>query len=214
MTASMGPVGGLYAWQHHSADVARYAYAPKLATTTYAAWKEGGWRSLPAARSELGGDIEEPFLVQWVGSAPEITATLVASGWRTAPPWSLKSLLLWLLPSAKIEELPVFPRFNHGQPQRLDLVKDIDPERRLVVRLWDARTEVISSPGGSARSLWYGTATAERVSHAKGLATFVDTLPDGPAALRALSEDIRKQNLSIASEARGPHIVELIWEPR
>ena len=211
MLASIVLVGGLYARQHHSADVARFAYAPTRATTFLAAWKDGGWRSLPAARSEFGGDVEEPFLVQWVGTPSEITDALVATGWRSAQSWSAKSVLLWLSPSAKIEQLPVFPRFNRGQVQRLTFVKNVDAEQRLVVRLWNARTEVIWPTGRPAQGLWYGTATMERVSHAKGLATFVETLPNDSKALNALSQDVSTQHLSMEKRDREGMAVVLVW---
>ncbi|MHB8166815.1 MAG: bifunctional DedA family/phosphatase PAP2 family protein [Sulfuricella sp.] len=113
-------VGALYVKDHHSADIARYVYRPKSETMLPGDWKAGGWRSLPFARSELGGEIEEPFSVQWIGTSGQISATPAATGWQTPQSWASKAMLLWLLPNTPIQQLPVLPKFDHGRDSTVE----------------------------------------------------------------------------------------------
>ena len=76
--------GGTYAGLHHDADLARYAYGAQITTTSFAPWRAGGWRDQPSARSELGGDLEEPFSVQWIDAKDHIADVLAAEGWQPA----------------------------------------------------------------------------------------------------------------------------------
>ena len=117
MAGTVALVGGTLAGLHHDANLARYAYSVATQTTSFASWRAAGWRGQPGARSELGGDSEEPFSVQWVGTKAHIASVLAATGWRPDAGVQPAALLLGLLPNAQIEHLPVFPRFHHGRIQ-------------------------------------------------------------------------------------------------
>ena len=93
-------VGGPYAAFHHRADLSRYSYEVKVPTTSLEAWRTGGWREQPSARSELGGDAEEHFTVQWAGTRAHVADVLMAEGWQTARGLRPASILSTLLPTA------------------------------------------------------------------------------------------------------------------
>ena len=155
----------LYVRSHHAEELARYVYQRKSEPMSLGDWRASGWERLPFARSELGGEIEEPFSVQWVGSVGEIENALAASGWRAAQPWTLTTTLLWLLPSTTAEQLPVLPKFDHGERQELTFVKVMNSRERVVIRLWRSGKVV---PDVTPRALWQGVVTIEHVSHPYG----------------------------------------------
>src|SRR5450830_2042380 len=67
---------------HHAADTAQYAPRPSTASGLLADWQVDGWQRLPARRTEVDGDHEEPLSVQWVGTADRIVQALEVGGWR------------------------------------------------------------------------------------------------------------------------------------
>lgn len=203
--------GGLYVRNHHSADVARYVYQPRLETILFGDWKAGGWRSLPFARSELGGEIEEPFSVQWIGTAGQIADTLSAAGWQAPQPWASKAMLLWLLPDTPIELLPVLPKFDHGEAQKLIFVRVINSSERIVIRLWALRDMVDTIARGQSRPLWNGMVTIERLRHPTGMITLVETETDFATPAHILEKDVQNQHLSAENRERRGVPVLLVW---
>ncbi|NMM35893.1 MAG: phosphatase PAP2 family protein [Glaciimonas sp.] len=203
--------GGLYVRNHHSADVARYAYRPKTETMLFGDWKSKGWHSLPFARSELGGEIEEPFSVQWIGTPGEIVRTLAATGWRTTEPWASKAMLLWLLPNTTIQQLPVLPKFDHGEAQKMTFIKVINSRERIVFRLWPLRYVVDTVAGGTSRPLWNGMVTIERLQHPIGITTLTKTETDFNTPTHILEQDVKSQRMSTENRERRGIGVLLVW---
>ena len=203
--------GGGYVWPHHGVDVARYAYRPKLESIPLADWRAGGWRRLPFARSELGGEIEEPFSVQWIGPAGQIADTLAAGGWQAPQPWAAKTILLWLLPNPAIEQLPVLPKFDHGEAEKLTFIKTISSRERIVIRLWPVRDVVDTVAGGRSQPLWNGMVTTERLRHPSGMVTLAETGSDFAGPLHILQRDLQNQRLP-AENREGRGIVMLLVE--
>lgn len=204
-------LGGWYVSSHHSADVERYVYRPKSVTLLLSDWKAGTWRSLPSARAELDGDIEEPFSLQWVGTAEQIASTLAASGWTPPPPWKLRNIMLWLLPDTTSQQLPVLPKFNQGEAQQLTFVRALDAKTRIVVRLWPLRYRVETVPAGASLPLWQGTVTFERLRHVQGTIMLAQTTADFVAPLRILETNLHNRGQSIV-EPGGPRApVLLVW---
>ncbi len=209
MAGTVVIVGGTFAAVHHDADVSRYAYKAQVRTVSFASWKAGGWREQPGSRSELGGDVEEPFSVQWVGTMTRIAEVLAAEGWNPGTSLRPASLLLSLLPSATIDRLPVFPRFDHGRIQEMTFVRQLNAKERLVVRLWSADTNIDMAEGPTL-PLWSGTATIETAEHAAHIGSLPETLDDFATPVRLLSQDARKANVSAADEKRDGLVV-LLW---
>ena len=209
MAGTVVLVGGTFAAVRHDADVSRYAYKAQISTASFTSWKAGGWREQPSSRSELGGDIEEPFSVQWVGTKSHIADVLASEGWHADPGLRPASLLLSLLPSTTIDRLPVFPRFDHGRIQDMTFVRQLDAKERLVVRLWSAHTNIVM-PVGPTLPLWFGTATIETAEHAAHIGSLPRTRDDFVTPLHLLSEEASKEHVSVASETRNGPVV-LLW---
>ena len=116
--------GGAVVATQHAADVARYAPSEAAVPVLLAEWKSGGWQRLPARRTDVAGDFEEPLSVQWVGTVDRIERALQADGWRRPPVWWSRSTLLWLMPSTPIGELPVLAKLHQGDPPMLSLERE------------------------------------------------------------------------------------------
>ncbi len=205
--------GGWYVWPHHGVDAARYAYRPKLETIPLAGWRAGGWRSLPFARSDLEGEIEEPFSVQWIGTAGQIAGTLTAAGWQAPQPWAVKTMLLWLLPDTAIGQLPVLPKFDHGEAQELTIIKTLSSRERIVIRLWPVRDVVDTAAGGRPRPLWNGMVTTERLRHLSGMVTLAETEMDFAKPLHILQQEVQNQRLSVENRERFGIAILLVENP-
>lgn len=137
-------------------------------------WREAGWRQLPTHRSDLEGDRQEAFGMQWAGPLERIDQHLQAHGWRAAAPLSASRLLLLLAPHTPVMQLPVLPKLNDGTPPALQLIHAGDtPDTRLVLRLWPTRYRVSESASAPAQPLWLGSVAHESVSHTLRLVNIV-----------------------------------------
>ncbi len=207
----LGLAGGFYAGNRHRAGVEQYAYRPTSVATPLDDWTGTGWRKVPSARMELGGEREEPFSLQWAGTAGQIADTLLASGWQRSETWTLKSALLWLLPTTQVQELPVLPKLDHGKAQKITFIKAINSSERLVVRLWPLRKEVKPDLGSPFRPLWIGMVTVERLHQPSGVITLAKTEKDFHTPSRALAQDLQSQRLSVEGRANRDMTVWLVW---
>jgi membrane protein DedA with SNARE-associated domain/membrane-associated phospholipid phosphatase len=151
--------GGLWAETNSAADLARYSPV-KLSPRVIAVndWLDQDWRLLPARRSEVAGDPEEPFALQWACGGETIRSRLGASGWRPAQAWSLRNTLAWLSPEPQLQDLPALPRFDRGNRARLVFVRWTAerPGEREVLRLWSSGFELQPRERGSGLPIWYG----------------------------------------------------------
>ena len=209
VSATLALAGGAVVRMYHEADVARYAYRPSFETVQIGEWTAQGWRKLPAARSELAGEMEEPFSIQWAATAEQISAALAPAGWRPPQPWASKAALLWLLPTATAGELPVLPKLDRGERQKLTFVKALNARERAVVRLWRSHV-LVGGADGAPRPLWYGMATLEKLRRPGGLITVAATQSDFGAAARMLEPDLRKPLVATEQRMRDGTPVVLI----
>ena len=203
-------VGTLYVFAHHKEDVAWYAPRSITSPALLANWQTEGWQQLPAARTEIGGDAEEPLLVQWAASADQIAAALATGAWRTPAPWASSAALLWLLPSTSIGQLPVLPKYHGGEPQRLEFEKVLDHDQRLVIRLWST-PYVVDARTGQRRPLWSGMVSLERLEHPGSLITLANTSSDFDTPVRLLAQTVGGQQLPMVIRQRGELPVLLVW---
>ncbi len=184
-----------------AADVARYAPVPAPLASVMPDWQAEGWRRLPARRTDVGGDAEEPMSVQWVGTADGIARVLLADGWHRPPPWTSGATLLWLLPTTDVDQLPVLAKLHLGEPPALTLDKPLDPTQRLVLRLW-ATSFRVATETDPAQPLWIGTATLERLSRPAGIVTIALTDQDFSAASTQLAQDLRQNDVAVQIRRR------------
>lgn len=208
MLATLALVGIFYSGERHAGDVKRYAYHPTAGVTPLADWAATGWRTLPARRQELGGDAEQNFSVQWAAQSIDIAAVLKGAGWHQPPPWASKAMLLWLLPKTPIEQLPVLPRFDHGEPQDFTYVKIIDPSERIVIRLWASPYAVITA--SASEPIYNATLTIERLSNISGTVALSRTEADSARPLTILQSDLRSRQMVIDHRERSSRSVLLI----
>jgi len=193
----------------HATDAARYAphqfTSPKLLTD----WQLGGWQWLTARRTEVDGDHEEPMSVQWAGTANQIVRDLEAGGWRRPPPWTLRTTLLWLLPSTTVGQLPVLAKLHQGESPTMTFEKELDPSRRLVIRLWPTSYRVGEASGLSV-ALWVGMVTLERLEHPAGLATMAMTDQEFGMATAKLATSLQSQGVRFDIKRRDKTNVLLV----
>lgn len=191
------------------AELARYTPAIHETGLTLKQWSDGGWRGLPARRTELSGDQEESLPLQWVDDAAAIAHRLEAAGWRVAPAWSAQSTLLWLSPTTSVAALPVLPKLSEGRSTDLTYVK-FDPERpmeRLVLRLWRSRYRLMDGePQGVP--VWYGALYQEAFRQPWHLLTLgTTTWPDATAIPRLLPASMQTLSRSAIEGSGVRHAV-------
>ena len=202
--------GTAYANRYHDRDLRRYARPVAIPTMSLDPWKNGEWRNLPAARSEWRGQQEEPFVVQWVATRARIADVLAASQWRKPAPWGSSATLLWLVPTTPLDELPVLPKFNQGQPPALTFVRPVDSRNRLVIRLWQV-AEVSDAGSAQPAPLWSGILTAEQSRTEFGLIGTARTTNDSTPALQAMDDAVRGAGLNVATHTLGGSPLLLVW---
>jgi membrane protein DedA with SNARE-associated domain/membrane-associated phospholipid phosphatase len=195
----------------HAMDVVRYRAQPAAVPTLLDNWFDTGWRTLPAYRTEVDGDAEDPVVLQWVATSTELMGALAGAGWTIPPPWTFKDCLLWLLPHPPIEKLPVLPKLNHDNAQAITLSKLVDAQSRLVVRFWLSGREGLAPSTDHPKEIWLGTVTLERLIHPAAAFTIARSDPDFVSALHALEKDLESRSLANAWRARDSAPVLLVW---
>jgi undecaprenyl-diphosphatase len=209
--ATLVLAGGSYAGDHHARDLVRYAKPDTIHTLRFDEWKAGGWHALPAARAEISGYSEEPFSVQWVGTATELRDALAAAGWQPPPSWKSGAGMLWLLPSTPVGELPVLPKLHQGQRPAHTFVRIVDPRTREVLRLW--RVAIVAGAGTlpEQRPLWAGMITTERARSDLRLIETVRTTSSSVAPEASLAAALRPDHFMLETRRVSGHKVLLVW---
>jgi len=174
-----------YAARHHARDLDRYASLYERPKMAIDAWQSGGWRELPAARTEIGGVHNEPFSVQWVGTRDSVAGALAAAEWKAPARWESSAVLLWLVPSTPIEQLPVVPKWHEGRAAALTFIRARDPRTREVIRLWHVAD---GTEGADSWPIYDGMITTEHAHPQWGLLLVARTDPREPAPSVALAD--------------------------
>ena len=208
---TLGFFGTAYAHRYHERDVERYGKPDTLRILTLAAWEEDQWRSFPIARSEVRGQREEPFSVQWVATAAQVSDVLEAAQWRRPAPWKSNATLLWLVPATPIAELPVLPKFHQGRAPAITFVRPIDQTKRVVLRLWHVADVIDMIDPSQRRPLWQGTATLELARMEFGLVATARTTDDTSTPLEAVENAFRAARLNVVARAEAGTRVLLAW---
>jgi membrane protein DedA with SNARE-associated domain/membrane-associated phospholipid phosphatase len=208
--ATMAGAANWHITHYHSVEMARYDQPPAV-QTVLANWQTEGWRTLPAARAELDGEPEEPFSLQAAAPLPLLAAALASAGWQAPPPWSMQAALLWLLPDTPLPQLPVLPKFDHGASAKATFVKQLNPQERLVLRLWPSRYAVQGEAGAPLHRLWHGTATVERLHHPAGLVSLIRTTGDFETGPDQLERDMEGGARALVPKMARRGKVLLLW---
>lgn len=151
---------GFWTFNTQSAtDLALYTAAQTASQTiTRSQWTNTVWQQLPKRRVELGGDDKELFLLQWADTGDRIRDQLKLAGWLVPPAWSVRTALLWLAPSAAVNDLPVLPKYSHGRSSKLAFVilDPTYPQQRVVLRLWRSSYLLQNPYSQTGVPVWYG----------------------------------------------------------
>lgn len=206
--ATMAVAGWLWVATHHASDLARYAPRRTQIAVELVHWQEGAWRSLPARRTEIEGEVGEPLSLQWAGAADEISQVLHAAGWATPPKWNARALLAWLLPHPDIAGLPVVPKFDRGLSPDLTFMKVRGPAQRFVLRMW--RSGYATGVHGKQEQIWMATVSTETRKRMGGVLTVLATTQGPPAALDTLATSLAPDSMQRAVRADGSPVL-LVW---
>ncbi len=162
-------------------QTARYQPRHPVGVMPAARWRNGGWRSLPAWREDLGLSHRHPLTLQWAGRLQDIRAWLTARGWRPARRLRFLDAVHWLHPQPDIARMPVMPHVHAGRYETLAMVRPVDRGRQLVLRLWRTRLRIDGKV-----ALWIGNVTCQRLVRRLYLFSYPATTNDFDAPLRAL----------------------------
>ena len=201
--------GSAMVMTHHLSDVARYAPHPFTSSELLVDWQGDGWRRLPARRTEINGDHEESLSVQWVGTADQVALDLEASGWRRPPPWTLRTTLLWLLPSTSIGELPVLAKFHQGEPATMSFERKLEPSVRMVMRFWPTNYQV-GATNEQPVALWIAMVSLEALKRPAGMVTLAMTEQNFEMARTQLAQTLQSPGLLLNVKRRGARAVLLV----
>ncbi|MGH7121769.1 MAG: VTT domain-containing protein [Acetobacteraceae bacterium] len=211
------------------AEAAGYAMVPALPlpaqlpprVMSLAAWRDGGWGTLPGTRVGLLGNYTRPFTLQWAGSTESLAGVLEARGWSRAPSWTLLSAAGWLAPRIDPATLPVLPRLADGRPEALVMIRPLAsaaaPER-MVLRLWSSGAAI--GQGSHHVPLWLGVLAEEHLHRVAGTLTLARGTPAPRIKLAELALALPAARVvvdrGIAPRRRhsNPHAPVLLgWEP-
>jgi hypothetical protein len=115
-----------------------------------------------------------------------------------------------LVPTTPLDELPVLPKFNQGQPPALTFVRPVDSRNRLVIRLWQV-AEVSDAGSAQPAPLWSGILTAEQSRTEFGLIATARTTNDHATPLQAIDQAVRGEQVSVQVRAESGTTVLLVW---
>ena len=208
--------GGAGVATHRDVDLARYARPATMNSMTFDAWQSGSYASIASARTEVQGEGEEPFSVQWAAPRNEVIRVLLTDGWQLPPRWTVKSTLLWMVPSTPIGELPVLPKFDHGEPPALTMVRPVDRDTRAVLRFWQvaevARVPRAGVPASDAPvPLYVVMATNETLGNVLHFVLFTRTAGDYRTPLALLVHAFSGLHVRAVPRDSAPEGVWLVW---
>ncbi len=184
---------GWQTWRAQTADIARYTPERPTLAMPETLWWDAGWADLPAVRQDTRGLDSHPLDLQYAGPLDGLSTRLQAQGWRRAPALGWRDLLVLLSPSLPLARLPVLPQVHQGRHEQLALVKDLDRERRLVIRLW--RSALTLEPGQAP--LWIGNAGIQERAELLSLVGYAVTNEDFHGAFESLQTALSEAGLTL-----------------
>ena len=168
LTAFLG-FGAWHSWQALPQAVTMYTPPPApVQVISRDAWLTSGWQSLAVRRTDLVGETEEPFALQWAGTSAALETAARNAGWVRADGLTLQTLPRYLDSTVSVDALPVIPRLQDGQLPVLTMIRPAqNGNSRDVLRLWESDT-TLSDTGGQMPIL-LGSVETEVISRAVGM---------------------------------------------
>lgn len=203
--------------QQFSAALTSYTPAAQVRMVTLDQWIGTAWRQLPLQRTEISGDNEEFFALQWADSATVLQGRLALAGWQPAPAWSIRSALLWLAPNTEVKDLPVLPKYDQGKGSELAFVA-LDPGRpmtRMIMRLWRSDYLLADPEHQDNVPIWYGALYQEKLQRPWHLFMLGSTanVPDAIDISHLLPADIRTVAPPITQNGPSRQSILVLPEP-
>jgi undecaprenyl-diphosphatase len=183
----------LQSWRAQGADIALYTPQRPTRTVLENGWWSRDWATLPSVREDTRGLDTHPLSLQYAGALQALSGRLEAEGWRRPSPLGWRDLLTLLSPSLPLRRLPLLPQVHKGRHEELALIKDLSPNRRVVIRLW--RSDLRLEPGDVP--LWIGNASLQERAELLWFLGYPVTDPDFPAAFRYLDAALRGAGLEL-----------------
>jgi undecaprenyl-diphosphatase len=187
--AALVAAGATNIYLRNGEDMDRYAVREETHTLTASGWWTSDWQRLPAHRIDLGGELEEPLTIQWVGDLTRLEDRLVRAGWHVPEPWTATATLTWLTPDTDPQRLPVVPLLQDGRAPALTLLYSRPNSSPLILRLWATAVEVVDDRA-PPKSLWVGAVVEERIHRPLSLVTLSTAGPDANTPREILANSI------------------------
>lgn len=189
MALVLSGVGTWHLGQTWPADLAHYRPRRAPQVIDVAAWRKGTGLQPPPRRIDLSGDLEEPLVLQWLGTAKGLAERQGKAGWGAPPVWTLQAAIGFLRPDTPVATLPALPTLHNGQRPALTLTKALagDTGKRWVLRAWPSGLE--TSPAGPP--LLLASLVEQRATHPAQILTFVRSRPAPAAAVEHLLTPLR-----------------------
>ena len=157
ITVTIALLACLWHWQYNSDGLRdRYRPSPTAEATDLRSWQYRDFSGLPAYRTDLMAHRRYPLTVQWSGPIDAIAAQLKSMGWKSQEGSVLHRSLLWLSPSAGIDQLALTPQYHGGSDHKLAMLLPIDNDQQWVLRLWRSELSVDNNP------IWIGSVARYR----------------------------------------------------
>jgi len=167
-------------------------------------WRDGGWRKLPAWRSDILERKNHPLNLQYAGSLQHLLARLETQGWQRTPTAHGLEWLKILATASKLQELPVLPHSHAGRMSSVVMAKTTEDGRH-VLYLWPGRWLIRNS----GRPVWLGEAVSQEKKQWLGLFAWPGSAGDGQMALNRLKMDLDATELG-HHEVRDGQLL-LVW---
>ncbi|WP_457673142.1 VTT domain-containing protein [Thiolapillus sp.] len=154
-------------------------------------WRNGGWRKLPAWRSDILERKDRPLNLQYAGPMKTLLARMEQQGWRKAVPAHGLEWLKMLAAGSDLQELPLLPHSHDGRMSSLVMTRPAAEQRREVVYFW-AGTWLVEETG---QPIWLGEAILQERKQWLGLLAWPRDSRNGQTVLNRLKKDLAAPEL-------------------
>ncbi|MCG7954408.1 MAG: LssY C-terminal domain-containing protein, partial [Candidatus Thiodiazotropha endolucinida] len=134
---------------------------------------------------DIRGEGNHPLNLQYAGDLQILLQQLQHLGWQSAEMLDWGNALKLLSPSTPLIGLPLLPHVHDARHEALVMVKNLNTDRRLVMRLW--KTDVsIDSPD---KPLYVGNVSSQQADISFGILVVPRTETDFQLARTRFQED-------------------------
>lgn len=147
-----GLIAASWQWQYGiEQQRERYRPQPAVEETDNRSWQHDKFAELPAYRTDFLAHQNYPLNLQWSGPLDAIVAQLKSMGWLPQQGDAIHRSLLWLSPSANIEQLALLPQYHDGRDHKVAMALPINTNEEWVLRLWRSSWRIDTHP------IWVGS---------------------------------------------------------